>query len=167
MRTEDREVEVMDVMRSGAEALGMNREVKATVFSDLFKIKKYLFQLYRTLHPEDTTTVEDDLTDVSINNVLVDDIYNDLGFMVADRLVVLVEAQSTWTENVLIRGAMYLVQTWRNHFARTGADLYHAPRAALPRPEFYVLYTGDRVACPEVLSLSEEFFGGESFAIEV
>ena len=167
MRTEDREAEVMDVMRSGAEALGMNREVKATVFSDLFKIKKYLFQLYRTLHPEDTTTVEDDLTDVSINNVLVDDIYNDLGFMVADRLVVLVEAQSTWTENVLIRGAMYLVQTWRNHFARTGADLYHAPRAALPRPEFYVLYTGDRVARPEVLSLSEEFFSGESFAIEV
>ena len=149
------------------EAGSMNREVKATVFSDLFKIKKYLFQLYRTLHPEDTTTVEDDLTDVSINNVLVDDIYNDLGFMVADRLVVLVEAQSTWTENVLIRGAMYLVQTWRNHFARTGADLYHAPRAALPRPEFYVLYTGDRVARPEVLSLSEEFFGGESFAIEV
>ena len=68
------------------EAGSMNREVKATVFSDLFKIKKYLFQLYRTLHPEDTTTVEDDLTDVSINNVLVDDIYNDLGFMVADRL---------------------------------------------------------------------------------
>ena len=29
------------------EALGMNREVKATVFSDLFKIKKYLFQLTR------------------------------------------------------------------------------------------------------------------------
>ena len=149
------------------EAGSMNREVKATVFSDLFKIKKYLFQLYRTLHPEDTTTVEDDLTDVSINNVLVDDIYNDLGFMVSDRLVVLVEAQSTWTENVLIRGAMYLVQTWRNHFARTGADLYHAPRAALPRPEFYVLYTGERVARPEVLSLSEEFFCGEPFAIEV
>ena len=62
MRTEDREAGVMDIMRSGAEALGMNREVKATVFSDLFKIKKYLFQLYRTLHPEDTTTVEDDLT---------------------------------------------------------------------------------------------------------
>ena len=48
MRTEDREAGVMDIMRSGAEALGMNREVKATVFSDLFKIKKYLFQLYRT-----------------------------------------------------------------------------------------------------------------------
>ena len=32
--------------------------IKDSVFSDLFKIKKYLLQLYRALHPEDKTTTE-------------------------------------------------------------------------------------------------------------
>ena len=32
--------------------------IKDSVFSDLFKIKKYLLQLYRALHPEDKTATE-------------------------------------------------------------------------------------------------------------
>ena len=44
--------------------------IKDSVFSDLFKIKKYLLQLYRTLHPEDITATENDLTDITIKNVL-------------------------------------------------------------------------------------------------
>ena len=55
--------------------------VKDSVFSDLFKIKKYLLQLYRTLHPEDNTATADELTDITIKNVLTDGIYNDLGFL--------------------------------------------------------------------------------------
>ena len=55
--------------------------VKDSVFTSLFKEKRYLIQLYRALHPEDTKITEDDLKDVT-GNVLVDDIYNDLGFTV-------------------------------------------------------------------------------------
>ncbi|MCM1128168.1 MAG: hypothetical protein NC429_17085, partial [Lachnospiraceae bacterium] len=54
--------------------------IKDSVFSDLFKIKKYLLQLYKALHPEDKTATEDELTDITIKNVLTDGIYNDLGF---------------------------------------------------------------------------------------
>ncbi len=57
-------------------------------------IKDYLFQLYQALHPEDTDTTEDDLTDIRLKNILVDDLYNDLGFSVGERLIILVEAQS-------------------------------------------------------------------------
>ena len=32
--------------------------IKDSVFSDLFKIKKYLLQLYKSLHPEDKTATE-------------------------------------------------------------------------------------------------------------
>lgn len=68
------------------------RTVRDSVFSDLFQNKKYLLELYQTLHPEDTETTEDDLTDVTIQNVLTDDIYNDLGFRNGDRILILVES---------------------------------------------------------------------------
>ena len=45
---------------------------------------------------------EDSLTDVTIENVLTDNLYNDLGFIVGDRLMILVEAQSTWTMNIFL-----------------------------------------------------------------
>lgn len=54
----------------------MKRTIKDSVFTDLFQNKRYLLQLYKALHPEDDVT-EDDLTDVTIRNVLTDDIYND------------------------------------------------------------------------------------------
>ena len=60
--------------------------IKDSVFSDLFKIKKYLLQLYRALHPEDKTSTENELTDITIKNVLTDGIYNDLGFLLGEKL---------------------------------------------------------------------------------
>ncbi len=38
-----------------------------------------------------------------LENIFTDDIYNDLGFIKGDKLMVLVEAQSTWTANIIIR----------------------------------------------------------------
>ena len=52
--------------------------IRDSVFSDLFRDKKYLLKLYQTLHPEDMETTEDDLVDVTIQNVLTNDLYNDL-----------------------------------------------------------------------------------------
>lgn len=43
--------------------------IKDSVFSDLFKIKKYLMQLYWALHPEDKTVTENELTYITIKNV--------------------------------------------------------------------------------------------------
>ena len=37
------------------------------------------------MHPEDTETTEEDLTDITIRNVLTDGIYNDIGFRNRDR----------------------------------------------------------------------------------
>ena len=58
------------------------RTAKNSVFLDLFQNKSHLLRLYKTLHPEDTTATEDSLTDVTIENVLTDNLYNDLGFIV-------------------------------------------------------------------------------------
>ncbi len=43
--------------------------VKDSVFTDLFKIPKYLLQLYQTLHPEDKESTEDSISNVTIKNV--------------------------------------------------------------------------------------------------
>ena len=146
---------------------GMKRTIKASVFSDLFGDKKYLLQLYRTLHPEDTTATETDLTDITIENVMVDGLYNDLGFMVSNRLMILLEAQSTWTENILIRALLYMAKTWQRHLSDLGENLYASRRVKLPEPELYVIYTGDRKNRPSELSLSKVFFDSKEYAVEV
>ena len=69
----------------------MKRTIKDSVFTNLFQDKKYLLQLYKALHPEDTDVTEDDLNDITIKNVLTDNIYNDLGFTVGDKLMILVD----------------------------------------------------------------------------
>ena len=97
----------------------MKRTVKASVFEDLFSNKEYLLELYQALHPEDLTTTESDLEYVTLNQVMSNNPYNDLGFKVGSRLMILVEAQTTWTENIIVRCIMYLAQTWKDYFITT------------------------------------------------
>ena len=94
---------------------------------------------------------EDMLQDITINNVLVDDLYNDLGFSIGDKLIVLVEAQSTFSYNIVIRALMYLVQTYHEYFVRTDQDLYGTRKATMPKPELYVIYTGERQSKPYIM----------------
>ncbi len=142
------------------------RTIRDSVFSDLFGNKKYLLQLYQALHPEDTEATEDDLTDVTIQNVLTDDLYNDLGFRNGDRMMILVESQSTWSVNIIIRVLLYLAQTWNEHIEETKQNRYGSRKLELPRPEFYVIFTGERQEKPEYLNLSKEFFDGKKGFLE-
>lgn len=146
----------------------MKRTIKDSVFTNLFQDKKYLLQLYRALHPEDTDITEDKLTDITIKNVLTDNIYNDLGFVVKeDKVVILVESQTTWTVNIIIRALMYMVQTYHDYFDRTKQNLYKSTKVKIPVPEIYVIYTGDRKTRPSEVSLVQEFFKGRQSCIDV
>ena len=141
--------------------------IKDSVFSDLFRIKKYLLQLYKSLHPEDKTATENELTDITIKNILTDGIYNDLGFLFREKFMILLEAQSLWTLNIIIRALMYLAQTYHDYFERTNQNLYKSKKVKMPIPELYVIYTGDRKNVPDVISLSKEFFDGADIAVDV
>ena len=94
------------------------RTVKDSVFCSLFGESKYLLQLYQALHPEDTTATEDELTDITLRNVLTDNLYNDLGFSYGEKIFILVEAQSVWTLNIIIRALLYLAQTYHDYFEK-------------------------------------------------
>ena len=81
--------------------------------------------------------------------------------------MILAEAQSTWTSNIIIRALEYLVNSYRRYFTENGMDLYQSKKVSLPKPELYVIYTGNRKTRPESIALSEEFFQGEATAVEV
>ncbi len=144
------------------------RTAKNSVFLDLFQDKKNLLKLYKTLHPEDTDATEDTLDIVTIDNVLTDNLYNDLGIMVGNnRLLLLLEAQSSWTVNILIRILLYLAQSYHEYFERTSQSLYKSIKVKVPKPELYIIYTGNRGRKPDTISLSKEFFDGADIDIEV
>ncbi len=135
------------------------RTAKNSVFLNLFQDKSYLLKLYKTLHPEDTAATEDSLTDVTIENVLTDNLYN--------KLMILVEAQSTWTMNILVRVLLYLAQSYHEYFQRTSQNYYKSKKVKMPKPELYVIFTGNKGRKPDRISLSKEFFEGADIDIEV
>lgn len=141
--------------------------IKDSVFTTLFQDKKYLIQLYRALHPEDMETTEDELTDITIRNVLTNGMHNDLGFRVGEKIMILTEAQSLWTMNIIIRALLYLAQTYHDYFEQQGANLYGSKKVRMPEPELYMIFTGERADRPQTISLSDEFFNGKECAIEV
>lgn len=145
----------------------LRRNAKDTIFTDLFRDPQYLLQLYRCLHPEDTAVTKEQIQSVTLKGVMTNTLYNDLGFLVEDRLVVLVEAQSTWSANIIIRALLYLAQTCQEYLARKGQEqsVYSSRKVRLPRPELYVIDTGDRPVGEELI-LSEEFFDGQPCALE-
>ena len=139
------------------------RSIKDSVFTDIFKDPKNLLKLYKALHPDDNSIEIDDLSIVTISNILTTGVYNDLGFMAGDHLLILIEAQSTWSVNIVVRILEYLAHTYNQYFTDKGIDLYGSKIANLPKPELYVIYTGDRKERPEYIS----FFKNEDIPIEV
>lgn len=145
----------------------MKRSVKDSVFTYLFKQPEYTRQLYLALHPEDTDVKASDFKLVTLENVLTTGFYNDLGIQVRNRLILLVEAQSTFSVNIALRMLLYLAGTYKEYIEEQKLDLYGSHPVEIPRPELYVVYTGDREEIPETLHLSDLYQGAGSAEVEV
>ena len=141
--------------------------VRDSVFGDLFSQKKYLKQLYQTLHPEDDTVTVDDLTDVTIRNVFINGLYNDLGCMVRGKLIILCECQFRWTVNIIIRSLLYMARSYQLYYKDQGSDLYGTGKVFFPKPELYVIYIGDEKDKPGEISLAQEFLDGDDSVIDI
>jgi len=146
----------------------VNRNAKDSVFCDLFEKPEYLIQLYRVLHPEDQKAREDDLTIVTLTSVFLKEIYNDLGFMLGNRLIILVEAQSSFSYNIVVRLFIYLAETYRRYIDQNGLDEYSTTKLELPRPEFYMVFTGERKTnYPDSISLRKDIPGMEGCPLDL
>ncbi|MBE6853048.1 MAG: hypothetical protein E7505_06185 [Ruminococcus sp.] len=139
----------------------IKRKSKDSVFVKFFSYIENVKKLYEEFHPEVADLTEDDIQIQTLNSAIVNTIYNDLGFIVKDRFVVLVEAQSTWNPNMALRMLFYISETYRRYLMDTMQSEHSTTKINLPEPEFYMIYTGEQTR-PSEISLSREFFGGKS-----
>ena len=138
----------------------VNRQAKNSVFLNLFMRKEYQLALYQELFPQDTEITADDLELVTLDNVLTIHPYNDLGLLARGKLIVLAEAQSTWSVNIIFRLAGYYFDSAMGYLVSRNADLYSSVRVDILDVEAFVVYTGKKKIKKDVISLNQEFFGG-------
>jgi len=135
--------------------LNANRNHKDSVFSVLFGTPDVLRELYSAIVGIDIPP--DAIVDI---NTLSDAIYmkriNDLSFTINDRIVVLIEHQSTINENVPVRLLMYIGRVYEK--ITEEKKLYQKKLVKIPTPEFIVLYNGkDEYPDHQELRLSHAF----------
>ena len=129
--------------------------VRDSVFSFLFRQPEYLRELYLALHPEDIGVREEDIRIMTLENVLTNGEHNDLGFLVRDALIILVEAQTTFSLNLALRLLLYLAETYRRLADERGWDVYSSRALKIPLPELAVIYAGEGGNIPSSIRISD------------
>ena len=141
-----------------------NRNHKDSLFIDLFCKDKDGKQnaLHNTNLDLSTTTVQE----VNIENVLYMALSNDIAMLVDNRLVVLVEHQSTINENMPLRLLEYISRIYEQLVP--SEDRYEKKMIKIPYPEFFVFYNGTEDYPVETeLRLSDAFiFPDEKYNIK-
>lgn len=140
----------------------VKKNVKASVFTHLFSIEKYRRELYLCFHPRDGDVSDGDIKEYTLSSVFTNIQVNDLGILVRDTLLVLVEAQSTWTYNILPRMLEYLAESYNRYVIDTNQNIYGTKQITLPKTELYVLYTGSKTLKETNISLKDIFFDDDS-----
>ncbi|MDR2376073.1 MAG: Rpn family recombination-promoting nuclease/putative transposase [Treponema sp.] len=143
--------------------MGANIKYKDSVFSVLFSDPPVLRELYGALKgvslPPDVPVAINTLQDVLFMERI-----NDISFTIGDKLVVLLEHQSTINPNMALRLLMYIARVYEKILG--DKNIYTTRALRIPRPEFFVLYNGTAPYPDEqVLRLSEAFENGAGLGI--
>ena len=138
--------------------MGANTKFKDSVFSFLFSDPDLLRELYCALEnvdiPSDVPVIINTLQDV-----LFMDQINDISFEIGNKLVILIEHQSTINPNMALRLLVYIGRIYEKIIEKK--KVYSTKRFPIPRPEFYVLYNGKSPYPDEtILKLSDAFESG-------
>ena len=148
----------MEVREVSSNRIKAKKTAKDSIFRDLFENPKYLLQLYQVLHPEDTEVTKEQISSVTIQNVLLDQMYNDLGFVVKERLLLLVEAQSTWSKNIVIRALLYLANTWKEYIQKNKLNIYGSGGMILPSQSYMSFIRESERNVPNGFPYQKNFF---------
>ena len=138
-----------------------NRNHKDSLFIDLFckdqkSGKENFISLYNALHQTNLDLKTTTLEEVNIENILYMALSNDIAILVDDRLIVLVEHQSTINENMPLRLLEYVSRIYEQLVP--SEDRYEKKMIKIPYPEFYVFYNGtEEYPVEKELRLSDAF----------
>ena len=154
-----------------------NRNYKDSVFVDLFakdiSAKENFVSLYNAIHDTNLDFHTTDVVPVMIEQVLYKSFYNDIAMLIDNKIVILVEHQSTVNENMPLRFLEYITRIYekiiktKNKFGRKLINL--------PFPEFFVFYNGKEDFPKEkILKLSDAFIipnekygASQDFSLEI
>jgi len=117
----------------------VNRKYKDSVFSLLLSDEKTIAEVYGAISGKDYGP--DAKVEIkTLKNVLSNGMFNDVAFVLDDRLVVLIEHQSTINENMPLRMLLYIAEIYNR--LSEDENLYSRKMFKIPRPIFIMLYNG-------------------------
>ncbi|MCQ4635430.1 hypothetical protein NE619_01695 [Anaerovorax odorimutans] len=131
------------------------RSYKDGTFRTLFNNEEKLLELYNALsgshYPKGTK-----VRIVTLEDAIFGDIKNDLAFIIDDRLIILIEHQSSISFNMPLRMLVYIAREYeRLYFSEA---IYSKKLVKIPTPELYVFYNGKAPApLEQELKLSDAF----------
>jgi len=119
-----------------------NREHKDSLFTFMFgNFIEWLLELYNAFAGTDITDTS--LVEiVTLQGILFLNRMNDIAFTIGDRLVVLIEHQSTVNNNLPLRLLMYVARVYEKLIDNDA--IYREKLIKLPHPQFIVLYNGEQ-----------------------
>jgi len=131
------------------------RKYKDSVFTSLFGDKKRLLELYNAI--EGTSYKNPNIININtLEGILFANRQNDISFTIGDKLVVLIEHQSSINENMPLRFLIYVSKVYEKITDPKG--IYRQSLMKIPRPEFVVLYNGvDKYPNEKILKLSDAY----------
>jgi hypothetical protein len=116
-----------------------NKKHKDSVFTFLFSEPEKLRELFSAI--EGITLPPDIPIDINtLSNVLFRKQRNDISFLINNRLIVLIEHQSTVNNNIPLRFLMYIGRLYEK--ITDPKKRFQIKLGKIPKPEFIVLYNG-------------------------
>jgi len=128
-------------MLTYVDEIATNRCYKNSVFTKHIGTPEHALEVYCAItgkkYPEGTK-----VQIVTLSDALFMEQLNDVAFLIEDKLVVLIEHQSTLNENIPLRMLIYMAHEYE--LLTSSMNLYKKKKVKIPAPEFVVLYNGEK-----------------------
>lgn len=135
--------------------MNTNKKYKDSVFTRYFSDEHKLRLLYNAL--EGTNYGEEtEVNIITLEDVLFMNLKNDICFTIDNKLIILIEHQSTINNNMPLRCLLYIAREYEKLIDKN--IVYRSTLQKIPTPHCYVLYNGVRNYPKEkILKLSDAF----------
>ncbi|MCL2099723.1 MAG: hypothetical protein FWH24_04725 [Oscillospiraceae bacterium] len=140
------------------------RNYKDSVFKRLFSDKTKLAEVYNAINGTNYTA--DDITLVTLNNIIFIGRENDISFTIEGKLIVFADHQASVNPNMPLRFLFYAARSYLELVENEA--IYSSNLIKIPPPEFIVLYNGkDEYPAEKELKLSDAFINPEIDNLEL
>ena len=116
-----------------------NKEYKDNVFRLLFADEEKSTELYNAIKGTNYTADAVKMNTLE-NPFFFGDLRNDISFTVEDKLIILLEHQSSVNPNMGLRFLLYIADLYEISINKK--DMYKENLMSIANPEFYVIYNG-------------------------